>query len=1115
MTENIGLQPIVGSIDTARAPFGGAKPTPSQLDLTKAAFMTSSAGQMGYGIFMSGLNAATMERDEGFSPVAQLKAKGNEDLAKYQAFMFEARSEAEFDSKAEYLRGQIARREMLAEGNWLSGVAEAGFEILNPFNWGGYGYVSKAGSLAQRLSRGTALSAAQGAVATNVASQFDPTITAAESFSAVAGSAAGGMAYEGARAVLKRVRGQPVGEWGTPTDRSALDPLTDDGYRPGSASAAASPVQPGAPKMEAPIATGAGVETLGTSPFVRAVNSEMAGVSEFAQSLFPSMFGLNKNASGIANPESVWSKFKVNWEPRLYEAISDLDAQYAAYRGREGQTSWGSRTALSIMDTIKGTDGSLRREEFSDRVWEQLRTRDMADPIPQVNAVAKTFANFYDKAAEEMVSTGFFKELGPRIFQMANRRIEEHYSGPRVWNRGVLEADKDGFADAWQRYQSDLPSNHGHRKVTADEAYDAVRQNKQFSSIDDDMIGKASALRRRTLDVPSEYFKRYMLTDVDTLTRYYARRTGMDIEIGKMMRQTVGGGPDVTMRERITGAMREFAHAIDDKFDAIGYAPKPDGDGIVRGPGTRAFDVMVRRVDEVRRFNSDVYAKASEIWENGGDVTNLDGPKDILEAAMALANKHGRSKNFQTDIAADLKAVLTKEQEAAQEGYRGAMLRSFAGEDAKAVDDLVNKMIWSERDMLDLRDALRGTLGQSVDPFSITARGSRVLKQFANMTVLSGVTAAASDIGNAVMRFGLDRTFGTMFSEFKNGMKGLKASKADMNKAAVGLEMVLNGRAAAMSDLGDVQGRFTMFERGMEALNSQAFILNLVTPWTNMAQQFTGLMVVDETIRLAKAAATGGKLTQRQTIRLAQSGIDKDMLGRIAAMADKHASDVDGVMIGGVNDWTDAGARNAVRRIVAEDVRRVIVEPHAGEIPVMMSGPLGSLVFQYKAFAVASTNRLLIPALQHKDRQAMTGVLAMVAAGYAVDQLRHFQSMQSDTDRPMSMQIGRAIERSGVLGYYTDFGRTLDTLSDNRFGWGAAFGEPPRKPDYLDLLGPGVSQVRRAGRVAGDVATGEWDEGTARDVRSLLYMNRFAGTHWMFNAIQDSMTPDTLASKAP
>jgi hypothetical protein len=1089
---------------------------PSQGAATEAvaAWETSSPGAIIHGLFGN-----TFSPVEGYSPTASLRDEANKDLQPFAGYMLGSYSPEEFDYKAAYIRRQLQNREILASGGLFAMVAEGVADFLNPINLGGLGYVRKGATALERVGRMSRVGSIQSGGSVASGEVFDPTtdatdvIVGAGSGALLGGALWGGVELAGAaRAMfIHKTLGDP---------RMADFVGNPLGARGVGADAAG--VSPSAPGMEAPARTGLGIEKIGTSPYMRALNSEPE-ISEFAQEMFPTPHALGKHEAGIASGDkSMWTAFKMNWEPQLFDLVTKLEGDFAAYRGRPGETGWFQRSVLAASDALRGSGQHLNRTQFMERAWEQLRTRNFDDTIPEVNSTARRYAQFYDEAAERLVGDGFFEDLSHRTFAMRDRVIIEHYSGSRVWNKGEINRNPDGFRLDFERYKAELPDKHPHLKLSADDALRIVRQDLEYVAIDDDLIGKAGATRRRSFDVPSEFFKRWINRDIDVGARFYARTAGIDMEIGR--RSKKDGKPDITMRERIREAMRTYPNLIDDKFDEKGIKRTLDKAGSrMSGPANRSFDAMQRNIDEERRRVGLVYAKANEIFEKGGDVTDMDMKDVNVLRAAELANKYAKSENWKTDIAAELRAERDAKIDAEKAFFRDRLVREFPDETAPGksgkmnkggeIEELVRKMFDAERDMLDLRDALRGTLGQSRDPLSLTARAVRLIKQFANMTVLTGATAAASDIGNIVMRFGADRAFGALFREMSTGLSAIKASRPDLQRMAVGLELHLNARIASMTDLGDIQGRYTMFERGMDAANSQVFMLNLLTPWTNFGQELTGTLVIDEVIRLSKRVADKQTLTHRESIMLSQSGIDQSMLKRIAAQAGTHAEQVDGLWIGGVNKWTDAGARDAMRRMVHEDVRRVIVEPHKGEIPVILSTEIGSVIFQYKAFAVATVNRIMVPALQRKDMQAMTGVMSMVAAGYMVDQLRHAQSDMSNVDRPLSVQIGRAIERSGVMGYFTDIGRALDTVTDNRFGWGALFGEPPRKQDVTDLLGPGVQQIKRAGRLAGDVVTGDFDRSTARDFRKLLYMQNFVGADWMFDALERSIAPETLASQ--
>ncbi len=111
---------------------------------------------------------------------------------------------------------------------------------------------------------------------------------------------------------------------------------------------------------------------------------------------------------------------------------------------------------------------------------------------------------------------------------------------------------------------------------------------------------------------------------------------------------------------------------------------------------------------------------------------------------------------------------------------------------------------------------------------------------------------------------------------------------------------------------------------------------------------------------------------------MAQAGISNDMAVRIAKQFSKYGDDGT-IKLSNAHLWTDKEAYETFTSAVLKDVDRTIVTPGAGEAPLWTSSEMGKLVFQFKSFAGAAHHKILLAALQHRDRSALNGFLMAVA----------------------------------------------------------------------------------------------------------------------------------------
>ena len=92
-----------------------------------------------------------------------------------------------------------------------------------------------------------------------------------------------------------------------------------------------------------------------------------------------------------------------------------------------------------------------------------------------------------------------------------------------------------------------------------------------------------------------------------------------------------------------------------------------------------------------------------------------------------------------------------------------------------------------------------------------------------------------------------------------------------------------------------------------------------------------------------------------------------------------------------------------------------------------------------------------------------------------------------ERDENFEQKLINAIDRSGLLGWFTDINNASEALSNNQIGIRPLFGEDPypvsSQVQAARTLGPTGSFMINAGSVMGDVMSGNVDEQTGRNLR--------------------------------
>src|SRR6202012_4727809 len=87
-----------------------------------------------------------------------------------------------------------------------------------------------------------------------------------------------------------------------------------------------------------------------------------------------------------------------------------------------------------------------------------------------------------------------------------------------------------------------------------------------------------------------------------------------------------------------------------------------------------------------------------------------------------------------------------------------------------------------------------------------------------------------------------------------------------------------------------------------------------------------------------------------------------------------------GTHVANTADWKDAHARDTFTAAIARDADMAVRTPGA-EKPLWMSGPVVSLLGQYKSFVSAAHEKVLISNRQQADARTLQGLAASLGMG--------------------------------------------------------------------------------------------------------------------------------------
>ena len=437
---------------------------------------------------------------------------------------------------------------------------------------------------------------------------------------------------------------------------------------------------------------------------------------------------------------------------------------------------------------------------------------------------------------------------------------------------------------------------------------------------------------------------------------------------------------------------------------------------------------------------------------------------------------------------------------------------------AKTREEKVKIMAERNKVLEDLEagiELVRGTYGLPADPHAWTSRAMRTMKHYNALTMLTGFFAAVADVPRTIMTSGIQRGFKTQFEMLgdmlSNKNRGIfKAGKKEAQSFAEAVDMITGQRAMLFSDIGDMFGMSSKVEGMMgKAANFNFMYINMMSRWTEFmksaASVTIGSRILEDSIKWSK-----GTLSDKFKTKLAASGIDEETARRIAQMHELHGTKTTYNFMANTAEWTDDLAKQRFGAALNKDINITVVTPGKGDTPLFMNYELASTIVQFKKFAMAATQRMLMRGMQEKDMDFLFGSILLMGSGMLVDSV--YTTFRFDKDyskKSLTAKLLAAFDRSGLGGIYVDINRSIEALTDNRIGIAPLMGEG--KPygssmkSKVGLLGPSASQIYNVFDIMYDVGGKSYNHYTARNVRRLIPFQNVWYLDWLFDDIEKGL----------
>lgn len=385
---------------------------------------------------------------------------------------------------------------------------------------------------------------------------------------------------------------------------------------------------------------------------------------------------------------------------------------------------------------------------------------------------------------------------------------------------------------------------------------------------------------------------------------------------------------------------------------------------------------------------------------------------------------------------------VTQDYQALRDAVHASDMEQAAKE--KALKELSKREKSDVEDIAGVRDLLRGQYKISSQHTNF-AKVLRAAGTFNYIRTLGGVLVSSlSDVVRPVMVNGLSRYMGEGIAPLLTNLKAVKLSVEDAKLVGAVTERTLQSRIATMAELADPYAHNSPFERLLDNMGSAFSKMTLLPWWNDMHKSIASVLTQNRVLKNVQVDYDALSAAERKYMGFV--GIDAHMAERVARQFAEHG-DVEGnVHIPGIERWDDEGARRAFAAAVNKDVDGTIVTKSVADVPLFIHTPAGRALLQFKSFALASNQRMLMRGLQEGPGSVMTGIIGMSAMGMLTYFLKQAESGREISNNPGTW-FAEGLDRSGLFATAFEVNSTWEKLGGPGFYAAAAAAGRQVNPD--------------------------------------------------------------------
>lgn len=349
----------------------------------------------------------------------------------------------------------------------------------------------------------------------------------------------------------------------------------------------------------------------------------------------------------------------------------------------------------------------------------------------------------------------------------------------------------------------------------------------------------------------------------------------------------------------------------------------------------------------------------------------------------------------------------------------------------RKLTELTNRERADIRDIEALRDLLRTG---SLYKHQVEQDYGRIARIFNHINYIRSMgevaLASLTETIRPAMVHGLMPYMQTL-GKLGTNLDGIKLSVREAQLAGNVSERVLGHRLATISEIADPYASRGPVEAFLENLTNIASKWNGIRMLTDMQKSIASVMTQDR--MLTNATGNWSKLSQGERAYMNYLGIDQSMAERIAKQFADHGETVDGVKVANTEAWKDDVARRRYRAAINKDIDSIITTKGVADTPLFANTPTGRALLQFKSFALASHQRVLLRGLQERPSRFISGMIAMSTIGMMTTWLKAQSGNRDEKLADFSTNpgwwISEGLDKAGVLAVPMEIANTFEKMT--------------------------------------------------------------------------------------